>query len=150
MAYVVTENCIKCKYMDCVKACPVACFREGENMLVIDPLECIDCGICEPVCPADAIRSDSERGLEAWIELNARYARIWPEISVKGRQAADAKAFCDFDGIGKNRKDASQRGVRVKQSLRLKALCSSDWDGRSGKLAFFSPQPGAGDAGQAA
>jgi ferredoxin len=116
MAYVVTENCIKCKYMDCVKACPVACFREGENMLVIDPLECIDCGICEPVCPADAIRSDSERGLEAWIELNARYARIWPEISVKGRQAADA----------------------------------DDWDGRPGKLAFFSPQPGAGDAGQAA
>ena len=53
MTYVVTENCIKCKYMDCVEVCPVDCFYAGENMLVIHPDECIDCGVCEPECPAD-------------------------------------------------------------------------------------------------
>lgn len=93
MAYVVTENCIRCKYMDCVAECPVDCFREGENMLVIDPLICIDCGICEPVCPADAIRSDAERGLEAWVELNARYAHLWPEITARREPPLDAKQW---------------------------------------------------------
>lgn len=62
MTYVITENCIACKYMDCVEVCPVECFYEGENMLVIHPDECIDCGICEPECPAAAIRPDSEGG----------------------------------------------------------------------------------------
>ncbi len=56
MTYVVTEDCIKCKYTDCVAVCPVNCFYEGENMLVIHPDECIDCGVCEPECPADAIK----------------------------------------------------------------------------------------------
>ena len=60
MTYVVTEACIKCKYMDCVEVCPVDCFYEGENMLVIHPDECIDCGVCEPECPAEAIVPDSE------------------------------------------------------------------------------------------
>ena len=55
MTFVVTDNCIKCKYMDCVEVCPVDCFTEGENMLVIHPDECIDCGVCEPECPAEAI-----------------------------------------------------------------------------------------------
>ena len=64
MTYVVTENCIRCKYMDCVEVCPVDCFYEGENMLVIHPDECIDCGVCEPECPADAIKPDTEPGLE--------------------------------------------------------------------------------------
>ncbi len=62
MTYVVTENCIKCKYMDCVEVCPVDCFYEGENMLVIHPDECIDCGVCEPECPAEAIKPDTEPG----------------------------------------------------------------------------------------
>jgi ferredoxin len=68
MTYVVTEACIKCKYTDCVEVCPVDCFYEGENMLVIHPDECIDCGVCEPECPADAIKPDTEPGLEKWLE----------------------------------------------------------------------------------
>lgn len=63
MTYVVTDACIRCKYMDCVEVCPVDCFYEGENMLVINPNECIDCGVCEPECPAEAILPDTESGL---------------------------------------------------------------------------------------
>jgi ferredoxin len=95
MTYVVTENCIKCKYMDCAAVCPVQCFHEGENMLVIDPLECIDCAICEPACPADAIKSDVHRGLESWVALNARYARLWPTITVRRDGPEEAE---DWDG----------------------------------------------------
>ena len=75
MTYVVTEACIRCKYMDCVEVCPVDCFYEGENMLVIHPDECIDCGVCEPECPAEAIKPDTETGLEKWLALNADYAK---------------------------------------------------------------------------
>ena len=64
MTYVVTEACIKCKYMDCVEVCPVDCFYEGENMLVINPDECIDCGVCEPECPPKAIVPDTEKGID--------------------------------------------------------------------------------------
>ena len=63
MTYVVLDNCIKCKYTDCVEVCPVDCFYEGENFLVINPDECIDCGVCEPECPAEAIKPDTEPGL---------------------------------------------------------------------------------------
>lgn len=90
MTYVVTENCIACKYMDCVEVCPVECFYEGENMLVINPDECIDCGICEPECPAAAIRSEVEPALNAWLELNSLYSKIWPRIREKGRPPDDA------------------------------------------------------------
>ncbi len=88
MTYVVTENCIKCKYMDCVEVCPVDCFYEGENMLVIHPDECIDCGVCEPECPADAIKPDTESGLDKWLKLNADYAKSWPNITVKRTRRA--------------------------------------------------------------
>src|SRR5262245_16015609 len=71
VTYVVNDDCIRCKYMDCVEVCPVDCFYEGENMLVIHPDECIDCGVCEPECPVDAIKPDSEPGLEKWLALNA-------------------------------------------------------------------------------
>ena len=83
MTYVVTENCIKCKYMDCVEVCPVDCFYEGENMLVIHPDECIDCGVCEPECPAEAIKPDTEPALETWLKLNADLAKSWPNITQK-------------------------------------------------------------------
>ena len=83
MTYVVVESCIKCKYMDCVEVCPVDCFYEGENMLVIHPDECIDCGVCEPECPVDAIKPDTEPGLEKWLELNAEYSKTWANITVK-------------------------------------------------------------------
>jgi len=78
MTYVVTDNCIACKYTDCVEVCPVDCFYEGENTLVIHPDECIDCGVCEPECPADAIRPDTEPGMEDWVEFNRKYAELWP------------------------------------------------------------------------
>ena len=96
MAYVVTDNCIKCKYMDCVEVCPVDCFYEGENMLVIHPDECIDCGVCEPECPADAIKPDTDPGLERWLEVNAEYASRWPNITQKKEPPADAR---DWDGV---------------------------------------------------
>ena len=90
MAYVVTEACIKCKYMDCVEVCPVDCFYAGENMLVIHPDECIDRGVCEPECPADAILPDSESGMEKWLEINREYATKWPNITRKGAAPEDA------------------------------------------------------------
>lgn len=95
MTYVVTENCIKCKFTDCVEVCPVDCFYEGENFLVIHPDECIDCGVCEPECPADAIRPDTEPNLESWLELNTKFADIWPNITMKKDQMPEAE---DFDG----------------------------------------------------
>jgi len=72
VTYIVTDNCIRCKYTDCVEVCPVDCFYEGENMLVIHPDECIDCGVCEPECPADAIKPDTEPGLDQWLKINTK------------------------------------------------------------------------------
>ena len=93
MTYVVIESCIKCKYMDCVEVCPVDCFYEGENMLVIHPDECIDCGVCEPECPVEAIKPDTEPGLEKFLSLNADFAKIWPNITAKKAAPADAKSW---------------------------------------------------------
>lgn len=83
MTFVVTENCIKCKYTDCVDVCPVDCFHEGPNFLVIDPDECIDCTLCEPECPAEAIHSEDElpEGQEQFLELNQELSKIWPTIT---------------------------------------------------------------------
>ena len=90
MTYIVNEMCIKCKLMDCVEVCPVDCFYEGENMLVIHPDECIDCGVCEPECPVEAIRPDTDDGAEQWVEMNRKYADMWPNITRKGESPADA------------------------------------------------------------
>ncbi|MEX1035267.1 MAG: ferredoxin FdxA [Sneathiella sp.] len=95
MTYVVTENCIRCKFMDCVEVCPVDCFYEGENMLVIHPDECIDCGVCEPECPAEAILPDTEEVAEKFLELNREYSEVWPNITQKGEQPADAEEWQD-------------------------------------------------------
>ncbi len=83
MTYVVTENCIKCKYTDCVDVCPVDCFHEGPNFLVIDPEECIDCTLCEPECPAEAIfaEDDLPDDQQQFLELNADLAKEWPVIT---------------------------------------------------------------------
>lgn len=83
MTFVVTENCIKCKYMDCVEVCPVDCFHEGPNFLVIDPDECIDCTLCEPECPVEAIYSEDEvpADQQQFKALNAELARKWPVIT---------------------------------------------------------------------
>jgi len=78
-----------------VEVCPVDCFYEGANMLVIHPDECIDCGVCEPECPADAIKPDSEPGLEKWLEVNRDYADKWPQITAKLSAPSDADSFKD-------------------------------------------------------
>ena len=98
MTYVVTESCIKCKYQDCVEVCPVDCFYTGDNMLVIHPEECIDCGVCEPECPAEAIVPDTDSAAEAWLELNKEYSEKWPNITRKGEAPADADDFKDVEG----------------------------------------------------
>ncbi len=97
MTYLVTDACIKCKYTDCVEVCPVDCFYEGDNMLVIHPDECIDCGVCEPECPVEAIKPDSEvEDLEKWLELNREYSATWPNISRKKEPPPDAD---DWKGV---------------------------------------------------
>ena len=85
MTFVVTEACIKCKYTDCVEVCPVDCFHEGPNFLVIDPGECIDCTLCEPECPVEAIYAEDEipTGQEGYLELNAELSLEWPVIAEK-------------------------------------------------------------------
>ncbi|MFN7038162.1 MAG: ferredoxin FdxA [Alphaproteobacteria bacterium] len=92
MTYVVTEACIKCKYTDCVEVCPVDCFYEGENMLVINPDECIDCGVCEPECPIEAIKPEEE-SLLTWMEINREYSNKWPNITVKKDPLAEADEY---------------------------------------------------------
>jgi len=79
--------------MDCVDVCPVDCFYEGKNMLVIKPDECIDCGVCEPECPVDAIKPDTENGIEKWLEINTKYSEIWHNINAKKDTPEDAKKF---------------------------------------------------------
>ncbi len=94
MTFVVTDACIKCKYTDCVEVCPVDCFYEGENMLVIHPDECIDCGVCEPECPIEAIVPESE-GVIDWVEQNRKYAETWPNITTQKAALPEAEAFKD-------------------------------------------------------
>ena len=94
MTYVVTDKCIKCKYTDCVEVCPVDCFYEGENMLVINPDECIDCGVCEPECPIEAIKPDAEV-LTKMIEINKEYSQKWSQITERKDPLDTAEEFKD-------------------------------------------------------
>jgi ferredoxin len=98
MTFVVTDNCIKCKYTDCVDVCPVDCFHEGPNFLVIDPDECIDCTLCEPECPAKAIfaEDDLPDDQQQYTALNAELAKIWPVIAEKKEALPDA---LEWDGV---------------------------------------------------
>ena len=86
------------RWVLCVEVCPVDCFYEGANMLVIHPDECIDCGVCEPECPVEAILPDSEGDLDQWLKLNTEYAEKWPNITRKGNVPADADDFRDVAG----------------------------------------------------
>ena len=96
MTYIVKDECIKCKLTDCVEVCPVDCFYEGENFLVINPDECIDCGVCEPECPVDAIVSDAANDQEdknKWLKINNKYSKLWPNITKKKEPPKDAEKY---------------------------------------------------------
>lgn len=97
MTYVVLENCIRCKYTDCVDVCPVDCFHEGPNFLVIDPEECIDCTLCEPECPAEAIVSEDDLppDQEHFLQLNEDLSQQWPVITRRKDPLDDAE---EWDG----------------------------------------------------
>jgi len=98
MTFVVMENCIRCKYTDCVDVCPVDCFHEGPNFLVIDPDECIDCTLCEPECPAEAIVSEDDLPpeQEKFLEINEELSQIWPVITQRKEPPEDAE---EWDGV---------------------------------------------------
>ncbi len=97
MTFLVTEKCIRCKYTDCVEVCPVDCFYEGPNMLVIDPDECIDCGLCEPECPVKAIyvEDDLPEQYQKFLALNKELAKQWPNITQRKDPPADADEWKD-------------------------------------------------------
>ena len=113
--------------MDCVEVCPVDCFYEGKNMLVIKPDECIDCGVCEPECPVDAIVPDTESGNEKWIELNKKYSEIWPNISEK----KDGQGNIIFDGEIKN------IGGRRADFVKVDLVFRKYWSGETKTLTTF-------------
>ena len=97
MTHVVTEACVKCKYTDCVDVCPVDCFREGPNMLTIDPDECIDCAVCIPECPVNAIYAEEDVPADQrdWIPINAELAKKWPAITRMKPALPDAEEWKD-------------------------------------------------------
>src|SRR5882724_9889824 len=97
MAYVVVESCIKCKYTDCVDVCPVDCFHEGPNMLVIDPDECIDCTLCVAECPVEAIfaEDDVPEDQRSFTKINAELAKVWPVLTEKKDAPPDADEWKD-------------------------------------------------------
>lgn len=97
MTFVVTEQCIQCKFTDCVDVCPVDCFHEGPNFLVIDPDVCIDCALCVPECPVDAIFDENDLPPEfvEYIEINAELAKTWPEITATQEPLPDADDWAD-------------------------------------------------------
>lgn len=96
MVYVVNGSCVKCKYTDCVEVCPVSCFYEGENMLVIHPDECIDCGACESECPTEAIKHEDDEDPK-WLEINTKYAQSWINITEKKDPLPDADKHAEGD-----------------------------------------------------
>jgi len=88
MTFIVTGECIKCKYLDCIEVCPVDCFYEGENMVVIHETQCIDCGVCKPECPVNAIipekhKDTPEEKRKYWLDINIKYSKIWPNLTTK-------------------------------------------------------------------
>ncbi len=95
MTFVVTDVCIMCKHTTCVEVCPVDCFYEGENTLVIHPDECIDCGVCEPECPIEAIIPDTDEEGEKWVEFNRTYSEQWPVITKQKDPLPKAEKFKD-------------------------------------------------------
>ena len=97
MTYVVNDKCIMCKHTTCVAVCPVDCFYEGPNMLVINPVECIDCGVCEPECPEEAITPEDMDDNGRWKALNEKYANIWPNIAKEKEPMPDHAKYSGED-----------------------------------------------------
>ena len=125
MTYIVKDECIKCKLTDCVEVCPVDCFYEGENMLVINPDECIDCGVCEPECPIDAIVSDvnyNEQDKDKWLELNKKYSGIWPNIIKKKRNKIEV-----LKTHGDNKKILKFLKVKLRKNIFLELPEIINW-----------------------
>ena len=118
MTYIVNDACVNCKHTDCVEVCPVDCFYEGLNTLVIKPDECIDCGVCEPECPAGAIFPDTAPEAEGWVEINAKYAELWPVITQKKEPMPDHNYYDPKSGT---------------------------WDPNESKKHLLSEEPGEGD-----
>ena len=101
MTYLVTDNCIRCKHMDCVEVCPVDCFYEGENFLAINPDECIDCGVCTPECPVGAIVPENALDFEErerWTDINLKYSLLWPNITEARPEDVPSDA-AEWDGV---------------------------------------------------
>jgi ferredoxin len=127
MTGVITDACIRCKYMDCVEVCPVDAFYEGETMLVINPRECVDCGCCIEECPVDAIVFDTEERAQPWLALNAKYANLWPNVTFDGGQTPpDADHYASvpdkFDQHFSPNPGKGDIGPRT-ASARAKACC---------------------------
>jgi ferredoxin len=143
MTYIVTDACIKCKFMDCVEVCPVDCFYEGENFLAINPDECIDCGVCEPECPIDAIKPDTEDEPDGkWLRINSEYAKIWPNITVKGTPPADREEF--ERETGKFEKYFSEKPGKLRPASQSPTGLPAPIDEKS--LGKASPEPAWGRA----
>ena len=98
MTYVVTDSCIRCKYTDCIDVCPVECFRGGEVMLVIDPVTCIDCAACVPICPSQAIVAGSNPEAERWLALNRQLSAVWPQMVEHRQDFPDADEYKGMSG----------------------------------------------------
>ena len=116
MTYIVNDKCIKCKEMDCVEVCPVDCFYEGENMVVIDPDQCIDCGVCKPECPSKAIFPDTSKDVSEdkknfWLEVNTKYSKIWPNLTENTGPLPDAdkwNPYKEYKGDPEKREHISE------------------------------------------
>ena len=121
MTFVVTEACIKCKYTDCVEVCPVDCFHEGPNMLVIDPDECIDCTLCEPECPVDAILSEDDlsEDQEKFLQINTELSAKWPVIVEIKKAPDDADDWMDPTIAGSLPVSGCPRGTVVPRHSRV-------------------------------
>ena len=115
MTYLVTDNCVKCKHTTCVAVCPVDCFYEGKDMLVIDPDECIDCGVCVPECPADAIVADvdlSKEDSKYWESINRKHSAEWPNILEEKDPPEDYEIW---DGVPDKYKAFIEKSIPIKE-----------------------------------
>lgn len=116
MTYLVTDNCVKCKHTTCVTVCPVDCFYEGDDMLVIDPDECIDCGVCVPECPADAIVADVDLhgdDAERWETINRKYAKVWQNNNITEEKDPDPD-FDIWDGVPNKYEMFIEKSIPIK------------------------------------